>query len=347
MSRVNVDLTGGALLLDPGDAPALERYLLEKGLAAATDVPVRIEAAGAGNMNLTLRVHLTDRTFILKQGRPWVEKYDHIPAPWTRTLIEGRFYEEVAGHPRVAGLMPRLLYLDSVNHILVIEDLGVQGDLSSAYAGDALSRQTVDVLLGWLAALAGVRPSSPAAEEDLSNMSMRSLNHEHLFDLPLRDPNGLDLDAITPGLAQAASALKNDQRYRSRVAQLGDSYLADGPWLTHGDFFPGSWIPAGDSVRIIDPEFCFLGCREFDYGTMVGHLALARQRRTLAERVIAAADDEGLDRCRVLGFAGAEIMRRLIGVAQLPLGYGLEEKRRLLALSNALVCDDTGRLVTW
>ena len=341
------DVTGGALLLDPSDGGALERYLLAKGLAAATELPVRVEPAGAGNMNLTLRIRLRGRTFILKQGRPWVEKYNHIPAPWTRTLIEGRFYEEVAGHPRVAGLMPRLLYLDSPNHVLVIEDLGVQGDLSSVYAGGPLSLQTVDALLEWLAALAGVCPSSAAAEEDLSNIAMRKLNHEHLFDLPLREPNGLNLDVITPGLAQAASDLKNDGRYRSRVAHLGDRYLADGPRLAHGDFFPGSWIPTGESVRIIDPEFCFLGCREFDYGTMVGHLGLARQSRTLAERVLGAAADEGLDRCRILGFAGAEIMRRLIGVAQLPLAYGLEEKRRLLAVSRELVCDETGRLATW
>jgi hypothetical protein len=37
------------------------------------------------------------------------------------------------------------------------------------------------------------------------------------------------------------------------------------------------------------------------------------------------------------GFAGAEIMRRLIGVAQLPLEAGLGEKRTLLALSKRLV----------
>lgn len=39
----------------------------------------------------------------------------------------------------------------------------------------------------------------------------------------------------------------------------------------------------------------------------------------------------------VLAFAGVEIMRRLIGVAQLPVRYGIEEKRRLLDLSRKLV----------
>ena len=35
--------------------------------------------------------------------------------------------------------------------------------------------------------------------------------------------------------------------------------------------------------------------------------------------------------------AGVEIMRRLIGVAQLPLGYGIDKKRELLELSQKLV----------
>ena len=44
--------------------------------------------------------------------------------------------------------------------------------------------------------------------------------------------------------------------------------------------------------------------------------------------------DGGAD-CR--SFAGVEIMRRLVGGAQLPLGYGIDDKTRLLALARDLV----------
>ena len=37
------------------------------------------------------------------------------------------------------------------------------------------------------------------------------------------------------------------------------------------------------------------------------------------------------------GFAGVEVMRRLLGVAQLPLPLGLAQKTDLLALSQELV----------
>ena len=63
-------------------------------------------------MNLTLRVRTERRSVVLKQARPWVEKYDHIEAPWERSLSERWFYERVASIPEVAGHMPRLLASD-------------------------------------------------------------------------------------------------------------------------------------------------------------------------------------------------------------------------------------------
>ena len=39
----------------------------------------------------------------------------------------------------------------------------------------------------------------------------------------------------------------------------------------------------------------------------------------------------------MMKLAGVEIMRRLIGYAQLPIGYGLQVKRELLELSRTLV----------
>jgi 5-methylthioribose kinase len=63
--------------------------------------------------------------------------------------------------------------------------------------------------------------------------------------------------------------------------------------------------------------------------------------------VLAAASAAQLDDRLVLGFAGVEIMRRLIGVAQLPLPYGLDVKSRLLALSAHLVLARDRSLDWW
>ena len=329
--------------LDASDPGGVDDYLLSRGLAAPSDLPSRITRAGDGNMNLTLRVRLRGRSLIVKQGRPWVEKYRHIPAPWDRTLVEGAFYRVVSGVPEVAGRMPALLDLDIVQHILVLEDLGTAGDYTSLYAGGMMDEEDLDTLIGWLAALSRIAP--PPA--DLSNHAMRQLNHEHMFRLPLAADNGLNLEALTPGLSSAARALQQDVAYRARVTALGNLYLAEGTTLVHGDYFPGSWVRTAGGVRIIDPEFCFTGTRAFDYGVMMAHLALGGVGVSAAMRVVAAARGEKLEERLVLGFAGVEIMRRLLGVAQLPLLLDLDGKQRLLALSRALVADPGGALSCW
>src|SRR4051794_38950959 len=103
-------MTSGPWLLDMTDGAGVERYLAGRGLVAAGDLPITIARAGAGNMNLTIRITTASgRTFVVKQGRPWVEKYPQIPAPFERTLVEAAFYAAVARDPRVSRVMPAVL----------------------------------------------------------------------------------------------------------------------------------------------------------------------------------------------------------------------------------------------
>ena len=68
---------------------------------------------------------------------------------------------------------------------------------------------------------------------------MRALNHAHQFDIPLRTGNGGALGAEIPERSNLPQ----------RVEELGRLYLADGPTLLHGDFFPGSWLQQYVRVR--------------------------------------------------------------------------------------------------
>ena len=67
--------------LDAGDAAGVARFLRERGWIEPDEVVLEVGRAGDGNMNLTLRVRTGQRSLILKQARPWVEKYPHIAAP--------------------------------------------------------------------------------------------------------------------------------------------------------------------------------------------------------------------------------------------------------------------------
>lgn len=298
-------------ILDPSDVISLSAYLHE---------PVRsAHRIGDGNMNMTIRVHLEDGSFILKQSRPFVVKYPQIPAPVERASVEASFYRAIAAYPEVAAAMPRLLGFDASANLLRLEDLGDGGDLTTLYRGGELSTEMCLDLTRFLRRLHAI-PLAPANAVLLANRAMRKLNHEHQYDLPMR--------------SAAALPLRANARYCERIANLGAMYLADGPVLLHGDFFPGSWLNTADGVRIIDPEFCFPGPREYDLGVFMAHLEFIRARH-LYELVVDEYGD-GVDWRLARRFAGAEIMRRLIGVAKLPL----VTDSSWLGLSQDLVCAD-------
>ena len=325
----------GVVLFQPSEPDELRMYLVARGLMAPEDLPFRVTVAGDGNMNCTLRVVTPRRRAIVKQARPWVEKYDHIAAPWNRSHVEAAFYESVVGVPGVGDRMPGLLHVDADNRVLVLEDLGDAGDLTPVYKGGRLRDEERDALADYLARLRRVQVPAHLRHL-LRNRDMRALNHEHIFRFPLAVNNGLALDAITPGLQLAADALKRDAAFVARTTELGARYLADGSTLVHGDYFPGSWVRAARGVAVIDPEFCFIGVAEFDVGVMMAHLMMAGETSGQIDGVERTAGDR-VDRGLARQFAGVEIMRRLIGVAQLPLQASLDRKQELLGDARQLV----------
>jgi 5-methylthioribose kinase len=297
------------------DPAGVASYLRARGFLSDGETPERVERAGEGNMNLTLRIVTGRHSLILKQARPWVEKYDHIAAPWERARFERRFYERVAAIPAVAAAMPRLLGSDDEAHTLLLEDLPGARDLTDLYAGARLDEAEVEALAGYLAALHAATHGTP--DPDFANRAMRELNYAHIFVVPYERENGVDLEGREPGLTAAAERLAADGAFRGALAATGRRYLADGPCLLHGDYFPGSWLRTAAGPRVIDPEFCFYGDPEVDAGCALAHLALARQDPGLATRFRARYG--ACDEARTARFAAAEIARRLLGVAQLPI----------------------------
>jgi 5-methylthioribose kinase len=303
-----------------------------------------LERAGEGNMNCVVRVKTSRGSFILKQSRPWVEKYPGFVAPWDRALVEARFYRTAADLPRLNKYLPKLLNFSAAERLLMLEDLENARDFTFIYATSSagLADSERSELVDFLLAL-HTSTRAPGLRSAFVNPEMRSLNHEHVFDLPLRTGNGLDLDAITPGLARLANDLQIDTPYCAEVAFLGERYLdqAAGECLIHGDYFPGSWLQARGRVYVIDPEFCFFGPPEWDLAIMTAHLHMSGHSQVQINNTLDIySASTPIDRLLVQKFAGVEIMRRLIGVAQLPVAFGLERKKQLLQLSKMLVAGE-------
>ncbi len=291
-----------------------------------------IGPAGEGNMNLTLRVRTDRRSVVLKQARPWVEKYDHIQAPWDRVLSERRFYERVAGIKGVADRMPALLGADDAARVLLVEDLGESCDYTNLYAGAHLSPTDISDIVSYLGAL-HTRCGPP--DPSLANRAMRALNHQHIYILPLSGNLNLPLDEYEQGLNRAAADLCNDEPLARATRQTGERYLADGQTLLHGDMYPGSWLRTDNGLRVIDPEFCFYGDAEFDAAITVAHLVLARQDPAVIHGFVQAVSKNApMDMGLIARYAGIEVLRRLIGVAQLPIPKTRGARVRLLHLAR-------------
>ncbi len=280
---------------------------------------------GESNMNLVLRIETNQGTYILKQAKSYVRKYPQIPAPISRIAIEYHFLMYLDGNPFLASLSPKVLQYDAQNHLMLLEDLGEGSDFLSLYGGQRqLNSEEIKHLVNYLMHLHQLQVTSFP-----NTSAMRTLNHEHIFNYPFLEENGFDLDSIQPGLQEASMPYKTDTNLKQRIQALGNRYLADGKVLMHGDFYPGSWLQVSTGIKIIDPEFGGLGDAEFDLGVFLAHLDLSAQAEELSAQV---QKDYNLpvDWSLVQQYRGVEILRRLIGIAQLPVSLNLDAKKTQL-----------------
>ena len=73
----------------------IENLLKDLNFLEKKEKILKIDIPGKGNMNLVIRVYSNLRTFIIKQSRPFVQKYPSINAPLNRIKVEKIFFEVI------------------------------------------------------------------------------------------------------------------------------------------------------------------------------------------------------------------------------------------------------------
>ncbi|WP_405414586.1 phosphotransferase [Maribacter sp. Asnod1-A12] len=309
----------------------LSAFLRKEGILSAEEKVKATEKPGEGNMNVVLRIRTNMRTFIAKQSRPFVQKYQDIPAPINRIAVEHQFYETIEKKaidqhlPKVLGFLPK-------DHLLFLEDLGESEDFSFVYEKRNISKSHLEQLTTIAMGIHESAVSSAYPE----NLELRKLNHQHIFVLPFLEENGFSLDQVQVGLQALSLPLKQDILLKEKISALGELYLSTGGVLLHGDYYPGSWMGLKDQVFVLDPEFSFLGVAEFDLGVMAAHLFMATGNTKILEEIVESYTAP-INVKLMQEFAGVEVIRRLIGLAQIPLSRTLEEKKELLHLAKSWV----------
>lgn len=319
------------------ETPAAIGSLLQDHAIFADDEAIEmLEVAGEGNMNVTLRATSNSQSLIVKQPRPFVAKYDSIPAPINRTHYEALFYQRIQSFPELATAMPQLIAWMPEQSVLVLQDLGPATDATLLYHSHRTPElpPMIQPLLRWITRLHWSSQKVCSAEE-FRNMELRKLNHAHIFQLPFQDPPVLDLNSVCCGLRDATQPLRSNFQLAEKAQILGERYLGEGRCLLHGDFYPGSWLVIDNRPTVIDPEFCFMGPPEFDLGVLTGHLLLMgceSPRAEIQALLEGFSDGETVpyEWSLVGQFAYVEVLRRLLGVAQLPLDWGLEQRIRMV-----------------
>ncbi|MEM6526633.1 MAG: aminoglycoside phosphotransferase, partial [Bacteroidota bacterium] len=132
------------------DKLSIGNYLVQNKIIQSIAQIRKIEKAGDGNMNFAVRIKTTGGSFILKQSRPYVEKYPQIPAPEHRVSMESRFYRLVSRSPGIVNHMPRIVHSDSDQDVLILQDLGELSSFEQIYSGYKMTRKEVDQLIDWL-----------------------------------------------------------------------------------------------------------------------------------------------------------------------------------------------------
>jgi len=326
-------------LLDVNNPIRLETFLSKNGRLQENEKLEHLEVAGDGNMNMVLRVITNHRSFILKQSLPYVHRFPMVKAPRERVLTEYEFYGTVRENESIRKLTPEMYWLDKENYLLCMEDFGRSQDFMYIYKkGENLEKGELADMARVVSELHFGFKFEPN-DTVLPNMEMRLLNHAHIFDLPLSTSNGFDLDGVLPGLQSATEKFRNDSELKRAAKQLGEVYLSNsGTRLLHGDYYPGSWLKTPNGFRMIDPEFCFKGPAEFELGVAVAHLKMAQQSESLLKDLFVYYHfDSKFDGSLFSKFAGIEIIRRLLGLAQLPLELDLKERLELLDEAYELV----------
>ncbi|MFE0253585.1 S-methyl-5-thioribose kinase [Streptomyces sp. NPDC059010] len=349
--------------------------------ADPADIRVREVSDGNVNRVFLASNAAGTRSLALKQALPWVRVAGPSwPLSPDRSDAEARAYEQLAkvapdDIPAIHGYDPEnhALVMEDLSDLevlrTVLNDGAPYGPHTSPQIGRLVARLSFATSdFGMTSAdrkaliSSSVNPELCRITEDVV-LSEPYVEHEH--------------NHWHEGLDDLAARFRADTRLRTEVADLRHTFMTSGQALLHGDLHTGS-VMVGERagtpvVRVFDPEFSFVGPIGYDLGLYWANVLVSEERaralgvlsdhanqlrlsweafetefrRLWPTRVDTFFDDAYLDRflrrvwTESLGYAGTELVRRIIGFAHLTdlttLPDAVPASRRALLLGRELI----------
>lgn len=322
----------------------IEQYLKSHNLIEQSVQIALIEKMG-GNMNATLMLHLSDaKQWIFKQSRDYVMRFPALDAPIERANTEASFYDFVETRETLKATMPKKIWSDSSHYLNIFEVDKESTDGRFLYELNFTDtsiptegiQNTLLSLVEWLAKLHAVDTNEIRNDPLFQNREMANFQRKQLFQSPFESlEQQMNASLIKEEVMVSLWNAVRTANFLLARNGLDQRLMRETNTLIHGDFFPGNWLfRQNDQAHVIDPEFCFFGPAEYDLGVFLAHLHLAAYPIEKIGPLFLAYQkvNPSIDGMLTDSFARFEILRRLIGIARIPI----DEKRTHFLLNESI-----------
>ena len=324
------------------------------------------EEIGDGNLNFVYRVSdstHSERSLVLKQAPPYIKILGpDYPLSSERLTYESRSLQVY--NQFVSETVPTLYYFDGDSAVIAMEDLKDYNLLrDELIAGNV--NQTIPVLIGSFMGIVHSQTYTDNLDKTLANKYqknfantvMQTITADYVFTFPFTNH---ETNYHTDGLEAAVNRLKTDQQFLKQADELKSVFLRVQRGVTHGDLHTGSIMVKGNSAKVIDSEFAFYGPVGFDVGlfwanyllSYYSHLDNTKVQSEIITAIIQTwktyTEHFKMDlslKHRTLqmifsesvGFAGLEMLRRIIGAAHVKDIENIEDIHRKLRVETAIL----------
>jgi 5-methylthioribose kinase len=326
---------------------------------------LRIEEIGDGNLNTVYRVSdaaRPERSVVLKHAPPYIK----ILGPEYPLSIERLTYESRAldiYNQFARGIVPELYYFDAETAVIAMQDLRdaqvLRADLIAGRVDTGIAEQ-IGRFMGTVHSRTYVENLDSTTvqhyRQQFANTTMQSITADYVFTFPYTEH---ETNFWTPGLEPDVQRLKADTDFLRQAAYLKQIFLTAQQAVTHGDLHTGSVLVQNNTAKVIDAEFAFYGPVGFDLGLYwANHLlsyfshqdtldvqsalktAIAKTWHTYTlefRTVDTTLKEQTLQQIfhEAVGFAGLEMLRRLIGAAHVKDIEGIADIPKKLRVERA------------
>ena len=330
-----------------------------------SETDLRIEEIGDGNLNTVYRVSdaaRPERSVVLKHAPPYIK----ILGPEYPLSIERLTYESRAldiYNQFARGTVPELYYFDAETAVIAMEDLRdaqvLRADLIAGRVDTGIAEQ-IGRFMGIVHSRTYVENLDSTTvqhyRQQFANTAMQSITADYVFTFPYTEH---ETNFWTPGLEPDVQRLKADTDFLRQAAYLKQIFLTAQQAVTHGDLHTGSVLVQNNTAKVIDAEFAFYGPVGFDLGLYWANYLLSYfshqdtldvqsalktaiaktwHTYTLEFRTVdATLKEQTLQQIfhEAVGFAGLEMLRRLIGAAHVKDIEGIADIPKKLRVERA------------